>query len=253
MTDIVIIEDEMPAYKNLETFITKAGKNYRIIRWLNSVEQAVEWLEENQSPDLIFLDIQLSDGHAFDIFDKVTVQSPVIFSTAYDQYALKAFELNSVDYLLKPLSFEYVKKALEKYQQFHAGRVVDSASVNKAISELKQLKRSYTERFLVRSGDELISLPVDKIAWFYADKSTFCMTVEGRIFSLSGSLRQLETQLDPAQFFRLNRKVITNRKAIHQVKRHFGSKLNIQLEPAAEFKVLVSREKTSVFKRWFGV
>ena len=253
MTDILIIEDELPAYQNLCRFILKTGGDYQIIDWQKSIEQSVRWLSGNPHPDLIFLDVQLSDGNAFEIFEQVSIQCPIIFSTAFDEYALKAFELNSVDYLLKPITFQTVDKALKKFHRDHASKNADKQLIHNLLRDIAVLQKSYTEKFLVKRGDELISLPSKNIAYFYADEATFCVADNGRIYSLNKSLSHLNESLDPDLFFRLNRKIVCHIDALIDVRRSFGNKLKISLRHAPDFDIFVSREKVTAFKKWYGV
>ena len=256
MINVLIIEDEKPAYQNLKRFIEKSQQDYLIVDWLKSVDESIEWFANNDMPDLIFLDIQLSDGLAFEIFEQVDIHSPIIFSTAYDEYAVKAFELNSVDYLLKPIDSKGVDTALKKIQRYHLvnNQLQNSPSkkmLANLIRDITRLKKNYTDSFLVKRANELIKLPTKNIAYIYADETTFCVADNGRIYSLNESLTNIIKSLNPEQFFRLNRKVICNITTIDKVKRIMGSKLSVVLNHKPDFEVVVSRERASEFKRWY--
>lgn len=255
MIRTLIIEDEQAAYENLMRFLQIIDSNIQIIHWLKSVETSVQWLRTHPVPDLIFLDIQLSDGNSFSIFKQVSIQCPIIFTTAYNQFALNAFELHSIDYLLKPISKEKLSRAIQKFHQMRP----KAANVDTSPPQLAQLQalmmqmqspKSYKNRFLVKKGDQLISIPTSKIAYFYVDEFTILVTKEGKKFSLSYSLDKLMELVDPAQFFRLNRKVITNYDSIKSITRYSTSKLNVVLIPSTSFEIMISKEKAQQFKQW---
>ena len=256
MTSILIIEDERPAYENLIRFIKNVSSSYNIVDWLKSVDESIEWFKHNEQPDLIFLDINLSDGSAFEIFSQFRTHIPIIFSTAYDEYAIKAFELNSVDYLLKPIDFNAVRNALNKFEAYHlnTNRYLGNqrqVRLDKALSSIKYLRKNYIESFLVKRGKALIKLPTKNTSYIYFDEATFCVADNGRIYSLNHSLVNIINQLDPQYFFKLNRKVICNISAIRKVKRSLGGKLTVILNQRPEFDVFVSRERAAEFKKWF--
>ena len=252
MPNVLIIEDEQPAYENLKRYIDKYSADYQVLSWLTSIEQSIAWLKVNSAPDVIFLDVQLSDGSAFEIFKQVSIGSPIIFVTAFDEFSLKAFELNSVDYLLKPISLQSVSKALNKFEHYHSTKQVDNKLVNALLADIAKLHNKFTKRFLVKRAGELISLPATEILYFYTDESTFCVASNARIYSINHSLTKLTELLDPEHFFRLNRKVICHRSAIDTVARSLNNKLNITLINKPDFEVTVSREKTTEFKSWFA-
>jgi len=256
MTNILIIEDERPAYENLMRFIKNASSNHVVVDWLKSVDESIEWFKHNEPPDLIFLDLNLSDGSAFEIFSQFRIHIPIIFSTAYSEYAIKAFELNSVDYLLKPIDFNSVRNALNKFEAYHLNnnrlsRSQQQVTMDNVISDIKFLRKKYIESFLVKRGNELIKLPTKNTAYIYFDDVTFCVSDNGRIYSLNHSLVNIISQLDPQHFFKLNRKVICNISAISKVKRSLGGKLTVMLNQRPEFDIFVSRERAAEFKKWF--
>ncbi len=245
---VLIIEDEQPAANRLQRLIRVLDSNISITETIGSVEDAVNWLHGNPPPDLIFMDIQLEDGICFDIFEQVELKTPVIFTTTYDQYALKAFRVNSVDYLLKPISGELLRASLEKYKEVFDLKVRDQ-QIN---SLIKQLNPSYKERFLVRVGERFRSVPVNTVSCFYIhDKYNFLLTEGGISYGIDPALDSIEQLLDPVWFFRVNRKTIVNYAAITEVIAYSGSRLKIALHNWKETEdIIVSRERVSKFKNW---
>ena len=249
---ILIIEDEIPAAKRLEKLIAEIRPEAEVIEVIDTVEDAIEWFAENDEPDLVISDIQLADGVSFQIYEELELECPIIFATAYDQYAIKAFELNSVDYLLKPFSKETLQKSFEKLDKLMPTAVpslqeLDLSSLIQQVSN----GNTYKQRFLISKGDALIPVSTSQIAYIYTeDKAVMIKTIEGKSFFLNYSLDDLEAQLDPAQFFRLNRQFITSVNAIAKISQYFNGKLKIELNPTQEGEVIVSRAKTPVFKNW---
>ena len=252
MIKTIIIEDEKAAYENLVRFLKHIDPSLEIIGWLKSVEDSIEWFKNNTTPDLVFLDIQLSDGNSFDIFKSIELSCPIIFTTAYDQFALDAFALHSIDYLLKPISKSKLEKAIKKFKTLYDRN--DQPDLNQLQVLLKTLshKVNYKDRFLVKKGDQLLSIGIDMIAYFFVDEITLLVTKEGRKFSLNNTLEKLEKEVNPKSFFRLNRKVIANINAIHQITKLSDSKLKVVLNPRQEFDIYVSKEKAKEFKAWLG-
>ncbi|MDX1941316.1 MAG: LytTR family DNA-binding domain-containing protein [Saprospiraceae bacterium] len=248
--NILIIEDEQPAAKRLANLLHEFRPQTNILSMIDSVENAVKWLRANASPDLLFLDIQLADGLSFDIFNQVTVQSPVIFTTAYDQYTLKAFKLNSVDYLLKPIDPEELEGALTKFEQLFGKKMsYDLSAIQQMIQTMVQPQ--YKERFLVRVGQQMIYILVEEIQYFYSeDGLAYAKTVDNKKHLVDYTLEQLEETLNPKDFFRINRKVITHINAIQKIAPYFNSRLKLEIKPKAEFEVIVSRERVNDFKSW---
>lgn len=252
--DIFIIEDEPMASKLLARLIKDIDPDISIVGMADNVVSAIKWFQENNHPDLIFSDIELLDGQSFEIFNAVDIASPVIFTTAYHDFALKAFKVNSIDYLLKPLNKVDIKKALDKYKVLKDKMSLNSNAgdvLKDLIDTLKSEKKSYKTRFLVKMGDRLVSLTNDQIAYFYSeDKLVFVQTIENKKYPVDFSLDELETTIDPTCFFRLNRQFISNINAIMSIHSYFNGKLKLTLKPAIEKEVLVSREKASNFKDW---
>ena len=248
---ILIIEDEIPAAKRLEKLIFECRPGAEILDVIDTVEDALEWFENNDDPDLIISDIQLADGISFEIYESVEIDCPIIFATAYDEYAIKAFELNSVDYLLKPFSQETLEKSFVKLEKLTPSigsfEELDLKSIVKGVSS----GLVYKQRFLISKGDALIPVPTSGIAYIYTeDKAVMIKTIEGKSYFINYSLDELEAQLSPKDFFRLNRQFITSIKAIAKISQYFNGKLKIELTPAQEGDVIVSRAKTPVFKNW---
>lgn len=247
----LIIEDEHPAAKRLEKLLTTYCPDCEIIGFLESVESASNWLINNPSPDLIFMDIQLADGLSFDIFSKAEITAPVIFTTAFDQYTLRAFKVNSVDYLLKPIDPEELKQAIVKYRNFY--QQPDTYSKNGIENMLASVlqQQQYKERFLIKSGQHLNYVPVKDIAYFYSeDGIAFAQCLNGKKHIIEYTLDQLETSLNPSDFFRINRQVILRPEAIHKIATWFNSRLKVEALPENDLNFIVSRDRVGEFKKW---
>lgn len=249
MTKIVIIEDEKPAARRLERMLNKQG--LEVEAKLHSVTEAVEWFKNHEHPPLIFLDIQLSDGISFEIFEYVNVKSAIIFTTAYDEYALKAFKMNSVDYLLKPIDEDELKAAVDKYHS--RTRNVEANIDVEALRSLLNMpsSNSYKSRFTAQVGQHLRLVDVHEIACFYSEnKATYLHTFSGKNYPMELSLENLEVQLEPEIFFRINRKCIVNISAIKDIISYTNSRLEIKLADFDNFQLIVSRERVKDFKHW---
>ena len=250
---ILLIEDELPAAKLLARLLETHCPQGRILATLDSVESAAAWLANSPAPDLIFMDIQLADGLSFDIFTKTEVRSPVIFTTAYDQYSLKAFKVHSVDYLLKPIEPVELVRALEKYERFFRKQeAFDFGSIQQMMqTALRQ--PTYRERFLVKSGQHLVHLSVADIACFFSeDKIAFAKCFDGKKHIVEYTLDQLEACLDPRQFFRINRRMLVRADAIGKISNWFNSRLKVELLLPGEEAEAVSRERVAEFKQWLN-
>lgn len=247
---ILIIEDENMAARRLIKLINDNIPDCEIFGNLDTVTSAVDWLNNNPQPDLIFLDIQLADGISFEIFEHVKVTSPIIFCTAFDQYAIKAFKLNSIDYLLKPVDPDELKNALNKFQ---SGRKAPEITLDQIRVLLQPVQKVFKNRFLVKIGERIQTISIDEIGIFYSeDKVTFLMTKQGKKFIIDHTLDEVENLLDPELFFRLNRKYISSISAIKGVFTYSNSRLKIQLENSNDNDILISREKMAAFKNWLG-
>ncbi|MBK8562887.1 MAG: response regulator transcription factor [Saprospiraceae bacterium] len=252
--NILLIEDELPAARLLAKLLAEHCPQGRIMATLDSVEAASQWLQKPPTePDLIFMDIQLADGLSFDIFNQTEVRSPVIFTTAFDQYMLKAFKVHSIDYLLKPVEPEELVRALEKYERFFKKQeTFDFGSIQQLLQAAVQ-RPQYKERFLVKSGQHLIHLPIADIAYFFSeDKVAFAKGNDGRKHIIEYTLDQLEGCLDPRQFFRINRQTLVRPEAIGKISQWFNSRLKVELLPPANDAEVVSRERVAEFKKWLN-
>ncbi|WP_341905721.1 LytTR family DNA-binding domain-containing protein [Fluviicola taffensis] len=247
--NVLIIEDEESAFENLKRILLEIDPTIQIISWLQSVEQSIHWFKTNDSPDLIFLDIQLSDDVSFKIFETVEVTSPIVFTTAFDEYAIKAFELNSIDYILKPISRNSIEKSITKYKS-SINRL--PKSYNSFIQDLKSvsINPSYKERFLVNKADELLIVSTANISYFFKDSETYIVLKNGDRYAVKFTLDELIHVLDPAQFYRINRQLIVSIDAISKISLWFKGKLKLRLIPEFDKPVFVSREGATKFKAW---
>jgi len=246
---ILLIEDELPAARQLAKLLLAHDPACQIIDTLDSVEGAVRWIRTFPSPDLVFMDIQIADGLSFDIFSQVEVAAPVIFTTAFDQYAVRAFKVNAVDYLLKPVDPEELKRALEKIRN---QRNASAAFDWKMLSGFFR-KETYKDRFLVKTGQQLAFLATADIAFFRSsDGLTQAHTFAGKKFFVDNSLEELERLLDPRDFFRINRGITIRLDAIRKIHPHLNGRLKLETQPAAPEEVFVSRERAGDFKTWLG-
>ncbi len=247
----IIVEDESLSAQMLESIVEELRPNWINLGIFDSVTETVDWLSENKQPDLIFLDIQLSDGLSFSIFDKVKITSAVIFTTAYDEHAIKAFKLNSVDYLLKPIKEKSLQEAIEKLESILA--IMDKKEIDykTIVQSLSIDKKDYRKRFLVSRRDEMYTLPIEEVAYIYFEnKITYAVNFEGKSWAINFTLDKLEEELNPSVFIRANRQVIVNLNAIASLENYFGGKLIVKLLPELDFKMVVSRAKASSFKEW---
>lgn len=252
---IVLIEDEAHNLRLLEGMINKLRPGWQVVNRFESVKTSVDWLRENQHPDLFFMDIQLADGLCFSIFDEVEVKSMVIFTTAYDNYAIQAFKVNSIDYLLKPFKEKDLEAAIEKFENFR--QLSEEATSHQDYSEILEAirrgKKKYRKRFLVSKGAAFYKLPVEDIAYFFSEnRITTAVSFNRQNHIVDFSLETLEEQLDPETYFRVNRQMIVNIQSIEKIENYFGGKLKMRLNPPFEGDVVVSRLKALNFKEWVG-
>lgn len=247
--NVLIIEDEESAFENLKRILLEIDPAINIVSWLQSAEQSIHWFKTNDFPDLIFLDIQLSDDLSFKIFESVEVASPIVFTTAFDEYAIKAFELNSIDYILKPISRSSIEKSITKYKSSINRTPV---SYNNFIQDLKSVSvnPSYKERFLVNKADELLIIPTASISYFFKDNETYIVLKNGERYAVKFTLDELIHLLDPIQFYRINRQMIVSINAIAKISFWFKGKLKLRLTPEFDDPVFVSREGATKFKAW---
>ncbi len=246
----IIIEDEKPSARRLNRMLSALG--LQVETMLHSVKEAIEWFSNNESPDLIFLDIQLSDGLSFEIFEEVEVKSAIIFTTAYDQYALKAFKLNSVDYLLKPIDEDELKTAVTKFKENHQkSSTLNIAEIKQILSQPKEKK--YKKRLTIKIGQHLKIISIDEIECFFSEnKATYIHTSENRNYLIDNSLEFWQKELNPKTFFRVNRSFIININAIKDMIAYSNSRLKLILQSYSEQEIIVSRERVKDFKNWIG-
>jgi DNA-binding LytR/AlgR family response regulator len=244
----LIIEDEKLSAERLEGMISRLFPDFVHKKTLDSVKSAVRWLSQNEQPHLAFFDIQLADGLSFEIFEQAPVQFPIIFTTAFDEYAIRAFRVNSIDYLLKPVSEEDLIRAVNKFQSGNHTAKTENDALAMA---LMQLTNTYKSRFLVKIGEHLKMIDISEVALFMSsDKSTFIRSFAGRDYGLSFTLEQLESLVDPGCFFRVNRKYLIHIKAISDIIAYSNSRLKIKLSVPCDEDVIVSRERVEDFKKW---
>ncbi|HRZ98450.1 MAG TPA: LytTR family DNA-binding domain-containing protein [Paludibacter sp.] len=249
MIKVLIIEDEQPAAKRLERMLLDISSDFEIIERCDSIESSVQYLKTGIMPDLVLLDIQLGDGLSFEIFKQVEISCPVIFTTAFDEFAIKAFELNSIDYLLKPINHDKLEKSIAKFRKINQQTVQNDWKV--LTSLLEKEKREYKQRFLVNVGEHLHSVQTQDIAYFYSiEKSSFLVAKNGKSYALDLSLDKLETVLSPTDFFRISRQYLIAFSAIKKISILSKSRIKLLLEPAPTNEILVSTARTHDFREW---
>jgi DNA-binding LytR/AlgR family response regulator len=253
---VVIIEDEIPASRLLSSMISSLRPDWDVKLLGGSIEDAVEWFSKNNHPDIIFLDIQLSDGNSFVFLEQVKPESMIIFTTAFDQYAVRAFSVNSIDYLLKPIHKERLEEAILKFETLQSKYIQeykDNSEVLKVLESISSPEKRYRTRFLISEVDKLLTLKVDDIAYFYSEnKITFAVSKESREHIIDLSLDKLADQLDPDTFYRANRQTILSVGAIRKIEPYFNNRLIISVVPDFKEKILISKEKISSFKLWLN-
>lgn len=257
---ILIVEDEDLAVKKLKKTLMSVDESAEVVGESDSIKSTVSWLQSNPAPDLILMDIELADGQSFEVFNHVQVKSPVIFITSYDEYALKAFKVNSVDYLLKPVQKEDLQAALEKYRQMKqlytaTPEPAPALSLDVLVKELQQKlqTKEYRKRFLVKHGQKLVSVEVEEIAYFFSDgRLNFFKTFDNRKFVVDYTMDELNEMLDPDKYFRISRSFFISVNSVLQIHDYFGNRLILQLKPESDKEAIVSREKVTDFKNWLG-
>ena len=251
---VLIIEDEKPAANRLATLIHQYDPNIEILDRLDSVKKSIAWLCTHALPDLTFMDIQLADGHSFDILEAMPFKAPIIFTTAYDEYAIKAFKVNSVDYLLKPIDFDEFSAAINKYKDIYQpgkGSSIPTAVMENLQKAMGMLTHPYKARFIVKVGEHIRSIPVEEIAYFFSlEKMTYLQTKVDRRFIIDYPLDRLEEMVDPRQFFRINRKYLVGMDAIGDIVTYSSSRLKLKLIHSEDMDSIVSRERVQAFKDW---
>lgn len=258
--NILIVEDEDLAVKKIQKTLSSVDSEAVITGITDSIKSTVEWLQQHPQPDLILMDIELADGQSFEIFNLIDVKSPVVFTTSYDEYALKAFKVNSIDYLLKPVQKDELQSALNKYKKMknsYAVKTEESQPVNldSLVKELqnKLQPKEFRKRFLVKHAQKLVSIEIEEIAYFFSDgRLNFFKTTDNRKFVVDYTMDELEDMLDPRQYFRISRSFYVSINCIDKIDDYFGNRLILQLQPAVDKEALVSREKVTDFKKWMG-
>ena len=259
----VVLEDEIPASKRLQKLLLEIDSSIEILQNLETVESAVKWFQTNSLPHLIFSDIQLADGLSFKVYKQIPLTCPVIFTTAYDEYSLQAFKVNSIDYLLKPIKKEDLAASLEKYRSFqthYEKQTQQTKNLSNLLQDILNKDSSknfhspnFKNRFLVSKKDQLIPIETKDIRYFYAEeKAVFLVKYDRSEFMISYSLDELEKELDPRLFFRANRQFIIHTDSIASIHYYFNGKLKLELEPKTEKEVVVSRTNVKEFKDWIG-
>lgn len=249
---VVIIEDEIPAANRLAKLLQQYSDDVVVVHKADSIEASVRYFSTAPDADLIFMDIQLADGLSFDIFEQVTVVPPVIFTTAFDQYTLKAFKVNSVDYLLKPIDEKELHQSLDKYRKLYPKNREDfSVKITRLLKEMNAVK--YKERLLIKRGQQLSYLKTESTAYCFADgKLCYAVDFSGTKYLLENNLSQLEEQLEPGNFYRINRHLLVNIEAVKKVHTWLGGRLKVEIAPTTTAETVVSRERVNGFKEWLG-
>lgn len=254
MIKVLIVEDEIPAQINLKKLIEKCCDQSRIVMTLNSVRSTIKWLQENpEGADVIFMDVELSDGTCFEVFEEVEVSAQVIITTAYDNYAVNAFKVNTIDYLLKPIIESDMRRAWERCKERLEHRTTSNIeTLLDIVSKANTPKdKMYKRRFTVKMGEKIIIIPVEDIAYFFSeDKSTYAVNRNGTRRLLDYSLDTMQEMLDPSLFFRVSRSCIVSINSIENISKHLGTRLKIQLTPHSDDEIVVSRSRTSDFLEW---
>ncbi len=251
--NVLIVEDEPHAQNELKRLLKNSEFDIQVLECIDSVEDCVMWLKENKNPELIFLDIQLSDGLSFEIFNQIEVKIPVIFTTAFDEYAIQAFKVNSIDYLLKPIKQADLNNALKKFKSISEQYGESRTTLN--LDQIEQLlkinKPKYKSRFIARVGDQIKHVDIKDVAYFQAeDNEVLLITKNSNKYIIDYSLDQLVNLLHPDQFFRVNRSYIVTVEAIEKISKYFNSRLHLELIPSTEDAVLISRVKVPEFLKW---
>jgi two-component system response regulator LytT len=253
MITALIVEDERLSAERLQSQLLHLKEDINIVGVCDSVSDAKQWLRDESLPDVIFMDIQLNDGTGFDILHDLKLSCPIIFTTAYDEYAVKAFRFNSIDYLLKPIARENLERAVAKLSS-----QISTATPSLGEQEITGLERiisgDFKKRFLVKIGEQFKTVNIEDVAYFFFhDGMTYMSTIDGNRWPLDSSLDQLESAVSPLQFFRVNRKLIISLQSIQEIHTYFNSRLLLKLKPSIGFEVIVSRDRVSAFKRWMDL
>ena len=248
---VLIIEDEAPAFRRLEKILLEIDPSIEIVEVLDSVEETVKWMNNHEHPDLALLDIQISDGISFQIFDQVEFNCPIIFTTAFDEYLLKAFKVNSIDYLLKPIKKEDLERSLEKYRSLQNTFSQSGIDMAALLSQINLSEAKHKSRFLVKQGDKMLAIRAEDIVCFHSKHGVVHINTKNEKTYLSDfTLDELSNQLDPRLFFRANRQFIVSADYINTVHKYFKGKLMIEMDHFSDEQILVSSEKATALKQW---
>lgn len=250
---VVIIEDEHLSAQRLEGMLKRYDLSIDVVAELPSVAEAVDWFKNNPEPDLALMDIHLEDGQSFGIFETINLQVPVIFTTAYDEYTIKAFKVNSIDYLMKPLNYDELVQAIEKFKRLHTQRKEEGYNLNDLLQSLQKKEPEYKSRFLVSIGSRLKTIEAEEIQYFYsAEKITFLVTKDNQRFPIDYSLDKLALMMDPKEYYRINRQMMVKLSAIAHIHVYPKGKIKLDLAPPMKEDVFVSMDKVTEFKEWLG-
>ena len=250
---VAIVEDEIPAARLLRTLLARLRPAWEIIVLPGSVEESVQWFAANPHPDLLFLDIQLADGTSFELLSQARPSSAVIFATAYDEYAVRAFSVNSIDYILKPVDEERLAEAISRFEALRGRMLPPDDYLETLLDVLQRREKRFRTRFLITGVDRFLTLPVDDVAYFYSEnKVTTAVTFAGRYHVVDLPLSRLEEQLDPDRFFRANRQVLLSVGAIERIEPYLNGKVSVTVRPPHKEKITVSEERVPLFKTWLN-
>ncbi len=250
---VLVVEDEVHAQKELKRLFLSSNYNIEILEIIDSVDDAIEWINTNHDPDLMFFDIQLSDGLSFSIFENISSKAPVIFTTAYDKFAIQAFKVNSIDYLLKPIKLDELNNALDKFLSIINSDNNSNTAIDSRIIEefIQRNKPKYKTRFIVKIGDQILHIPISEIAYFKSeDNETIIVAKNKKQFIIDLPLDKIISLVDPDLFYRINRSIITHIESITKINKYFNSRLHLKLEPSFGAEVLISRVKVPDFLNW---
>ncbi|SDX43032.1 two component transcriptional regulator, LytTR family [Lutibacter oricola] len=251
---VIIVEDEVLASENLIYLLKNIDPNIEVLKVLDSVKSSINFFSKPIEADLIFMDIHLADGLSFEIFDKVTVKTPLIFTTAYDQYAIKAFKVNSVDYLLKPLNEEELADAIIKFNSIvKTEPTINNSQIESVLQLLNSNNKTFKSTYLVQSRDELIPLKISDIAYFYIEVGIIkAITLDNKSFIINEKLESIVEEIDTSKFYRVNRQFVVNREAVLKIKFYFNGKLVLKTNPPFKERIIVSKAKATEFKNWMN-
>ena len=249
--NIIILEDEAQTARRLQRMIGEYDPEIKIVAILESIQESLEWLKDHPVPDLAFFDIQLADGESFTLFEKTDIRFPVIFTTAYDQYAIKAFKVNSIDYLLKPVNKEDLENALDKYARLHKATVTPQVDYSKLVEMIAGKEKAWLSRMMIRLGATIKSIEIEDIAYFYIEERiAFAVMKDGTRYPLDQSLEKLEPQLDPKRFFRINRQFLISFDSINKMYMYSKARIKVTLKPPSDIEAISSAERSPLFRDW---